>query len=205
MTTTSILALLRILIDCPHQTPWNDDNLNTLIFSEYRDLITEITRRNADYYVKSATVSSTANNEFTDLPTDCSILKKLVNSEGNTLPWLHNSQFTHGDTATEPTYFDVVGRHIWWNPKPDAIYAYTAYYHYVPTDLTAGATPELPPDFHDILAYGVAVKSRLAKEDDLKGYWETYQQKKDNLLHRVSVSQTNNPRRVLRMFDETES
>ena len=198
MTVTQIRSLLRVLIDEPHTAKWSDANLNALMFSEYRDLIGGITDRNAKYYLKSGAVSTVANNPFTALPSDCTLLNKLVNSDGETLEWLDSAQFNHTSTNAEPYKFDVTGRNIWWgDAAPDAVYSYTAYYHYIPTDLSAdGDIPELPPDMHDILAYGVAVKSRLAKEDDLSGYSKIYDMKLKKLMHRVGMSQTNNPRRV---------
>jgi len=205
MTVSSIRALLRVLIDQPSTNIWSTANLNTLIFSEYRNLINEITERNPDYYITSGSVSTTANVEFTDLPSTCTLLKKLTDSDGNTVKHNHDSQFDHTATSTEPLRFDVKGRKIWWNPKPDTVYTYTAYYHYQPTDLSADSdVPELPPNFHDILAYGAAVKSRLAKDEQIAEYMAIYEQKKQNLLHQIGISQTNNPRRVLRVYDADE-
>ena len=202
MTTTSILALLRILIDEPNTAKWTDANLYSLMYSEYRNICNEITRRNAKYYTKSGSIATIINNDYTDLPTDCTLINKIVDSDGNTMKWLDSSQFNHSSTNGAPAYFDVIGRYIWWGPgKPDAIYTYTAHYHYQPTDLIAGAVPELPPNFHDILAYGTAVNSRLAKEDNIREYMGIYQEKLDTLLHQISIPQTNNPRRVLHTYD----
>jgi hypothetical protein len=179
--------------------------LNTLIFSEYRDLCNAITERNPDYFVKSGTMVTIAANKFTALPSDCTIMKKLIDSDGNTVPYLHNSQFDHVAANTKQLRFDIVGRNVWWNPTPDAVYSYTAFYHYMPTDLSAdGATPELPPNYHDILAYGVAVNSRIAKEEQINEYLMQYERKKKMLLHQIGISQTNNSRRVLRAYDASE-
>jgi hypothetical protein len=205
MTVSTIRSLLRVLIDQPHLGVWSNTNLNTLIFSEYRDLCNAITERNPDYYTKSTSVVTIAANKFTALPSDCTIMKKLIDSDGNTTKWLHNSQFDHTSANAKPTRFDVVGRNIWWSPTPDAIYTYTAFHHYMPTDLSADSdTPELPPNFHDILAYGVAVNSRIAKEEQIDEYVMQYERKKKMLLHQIGISQTNNPRRVLRVYDESE-
>jgi hypothetical protein len=205
MTLLAIRNLLKVLIDEPTTAKWSNANLNHLIFSKYRDITAKITRRNADYYVTTGTVSTTANNEFTTLPATCTILKKLTDSEGNTLHWVPNSQFDHTAAAGTPTCFDVNGRKIWWGTTPDAIIAYTAYYHYMPTDLALdGDVPELPPNFHDILAYGVAVESRICKEDKIDEYAMIYNDKLDGLLHQVSISQTNNAKRVKRVYNADE-
>lgn len=205
MTLSSIRELLRDLIDQPSDGIWKNPKLNRLIFSQYREITSAITRRWADYYTTSGSISTTASSAYTDLPSTCTILKKIVDSDGNTKKWLHNSQFAHGDTSSEPSYFDVIGRKIWWSPTPDAVYTYTAYYHYQPTDLALDSSiPELPPNFHDILAYGVAVKTKLAKEDDIRSYQAIYNQKMDDLLHQISIPQTNNARRVLRTYDASE-
>jgi hypothetical protein len=202
MIVSSIRSLLRVLIDEPTTAKWSNANLNSLIFSEYRDLTSAITERSPDYYVKSASVATVASTDWTDLPSDCTLLKKLVNSEGETILWQRSSQFNHTADSSEPICFDVVGRHIWWSPQPDAVYSYTAYYHYMPTDLSGESdVPELPPNFHDILAYGTAVKSRMAKEDNIAQYHAIYQQKLGMLLHQIGISQTNFPRRVLKAVD----
>lgn len=205
MTVSQIRDLLRVLIDAPHQGVWTNTNLSTLIFSEYRDLCNAITERNPDYYVKSGTMATIASNKFTALPSDCTIMKKLIDSDGNTIRFLHNSQFDHTEANTKPLRFDIVGRNVWWNPTPDAVYSYTAFYHYQPTDLSGDSdTPELPPNFHDILAYGVAVNSRIAKEEKIDEYLMRYDRKKKMLLHQIGISQTNNSRRVLRAYDASE-
>ncbi len=205
MTLTQIRSVLRVIADCPYQTPWKDANLNTIIFSVYREVVNEITRRNPDYYITTDTVSTTASTEFSDLPGDCTILKKLTDSDGNTLNWVHNSQFDHTIAEAKPQRFDRAGSQVWWNPVPDAVYAYTAFYHYQPDDLSADSdVPDIPVNFHDILAYGAAVKARIAKEDKINEYMATYQGMLDNLLHQVSISQTNNARRVLRAYNIKE-
>jgi hypothetical protein len=202
MTTASIRGLLRVLIDEPTTAKWSNANLNTLIFSEYRDLTSAITERNPDYYIKSGSVATIANNKFTALPSDCTVMKKLTDSSGNTVRWVASSQFDHTASASTPTGAAIAGRNIWWNPVPDTVYTYTAYYHYQPTDLSGeNDVPELPPNFHDILAYGTAVKSRLAKDDQIADYYRIYMEKRDMLLHQIGVDQTNNPRRVNRAVD----
>lgn len=206
MTVTQIRSLLRILIDSPHTAIWSDANLNSLLFSEYRDLCNEITQHNPDYYTKStSSLLTIAANKFTALPSDCTIMKKIIDSNGNTVKYVHNSQFDHVAANTQPLRFDIVGRNVWWNPTPDAIYTYSAFYHYMPTDLSADSdVPELPPNFHDIIAYGVAVNSRIAKEENINEYMMQYERKKKMLLHQIGISQTNNSRRVLRAYDASE-
>ncbi len=206
MTVTAIISLLRIIIDAPHINTWSDANLIMLIASEYRDLIDAITERNADYYVKSAPIVTITNNKFTAIPSDCTLIKKIVDSSGNTVAFTHDSQFNHTDIATTPLRFDVKGQNIWWNPTPDAIYTYTAFYHYQPVDLSSGSNvPELPTGLHDILAYAVAINTRIAKEDKIDEYLMKYNKKLSRLLHRVSIPQTNNPRRVLHAYDSSEA
>jgi len=205
MTLATIRSLLKVLIDQPNTGIWSTANLNTLIFSEYRDICNEIIRRWPNYYITSSSIVTVASTSTTALPSSCTYLNKLVDSDGNTVNWVPSSQFDHTASNAEPEKFDVIGRNIWWNPTPDAIYTYTAYYSAMPTDLSAdGDTPILPPNFHDILAYGAAIKSRIAKEDKINEYVMLYDRMKDNLLHQISISQTNNARRVLRVYDASE-
>lgn len=206
MTVSQIRDLLKIIADIKGTSIWSTANLNSLIFSEYRNLCNEITGVWPDHFVKSSTVTTTANTDFTDLPSDCTILKKLVDSSGNTLRWVHNSQFDHSESHAEPTKFDVIGRKIWWGTTPDTTYTYTIFYHYQPADLTLDAdTPSaLPPNLHDVIAYGVAVNSKIAKDDNVRELWEQYNRRKDLLMHQIGIVQTNNARRVLRVYDSSE-
>jgi hypothetical protein len=206
MTVASIRSLLRVLIDQPVSTAiWSNANLNTLIFSEYRDICNAITERFPDYFETSSSVSTTANTATTALPTTCTYFKKLVNSSGETLHYIPMSQFNHTSANSGPTGFCIVGRNIWWTPTPDAVYTYTAYYNAMPTDLSGETdVPNLPPNFHDILAYAVAVNSRIIKDEDVRDIANKYNQKMGMLLHQIGVEQTNNARRVLRVYDESE-
>jgi hypothetical protein len=153
----------------------------------------------------TGTVVTVASTATTALPSGCTYPSKLVNSDGETVRYVPLSQFDHTSANTEPECFCINGRNIWWNPTPDAVYTYTIYYNAMPTDLAAdGDTPNLPPNFHDILAYGVAVNSRLAKDEQIRDFAYKYERKLEMLLHQISVEQTNNAPRVRRVYDETE-
>ena len=206
MTVSQIRDLLKIIADIKGTAIWSTANLNSLIYAEYRDLCNEIVNRWPDYFLTSASVSTVASNDFTNLPSDCITLKKIVDDDGNTLRWVHNSQFDHSETHAEPTKFDRVGSKIWWGTTPDAVYTFTAYYHNQPTDLSSDSdTPSaLPPNFHDILAYGAALHSKMAKDENIRELYEQYERRKELLLRQIGMVQTNNARRVLRVYDNSE-
>ena len=197
MTLTQIRAHLRRLIDEPNTAKWSDANLNALINDATREIYGEIIRRNPMYLYKSGTVTTTASSYFTDIPTDCILLNRLVNSDGEILPRVDTTQMSMDGTAGEPEGFAVVGPHIHWYPMADAAYAITAYYHYMPDDMaTDSSVPILPVGYHDILAYGAAIKCRTSKEDQIKEYIMLYGNKLELLLRAISVDQTNEAPRI---------
>ncbi len=205
MTVTQIRSLLRVLIDQPSTAIWSNSSLNSLIFSEYRDICNEIASRWPKYYITSSSVATTANTATTALPTSCTYFNKLVDSEGCVLAYLPSSQFDHTAANSKPLRYDIVGRNFWWNPTPDAIYTYTGYYNAMPTDLSGESdVPSLPPNFHDILAYAVAVNSKMVKDEDAQGVYARYERKKEMLLHQIGTTQTNNARRVTSAYDASE-
>ncbi len=206
MLVSEIRDLLKVLCDIKGTAIWSTANLNSLIFSEYRDICNEIARRWPNYYMTSSSVSTTANTASTALPTTCTYFSKLVDSDGNTLPYTPFSQFIHTTTNTKPEGYCISGRNFWWTPIPDTAYTYTAYFNAMPTDLSSdNDTPSLPPNFHDILAYGTAVNAKIAKEESVNEYMMQYERKKEMLLHQIGITQTNNAPRVLRVYDSSEN
>jgi hypothetical protein len=205
MTVSQIRALVKVLGDIKGTAIWSDANLNTLIYSEYRDICNEIVARWPKYYITSSSVATTANTATTALPTSCTYFNKLVDSEGCVLAYLPSSQFDHTAANSKPLRYDIVGRNFWWNPTPDAIYTFTGYYNAMPTDLSGETdVPSLPPNFHDILAYAVAVNSKMVKDEDARDIYSKYARKKEMLLHQIGITQTNNARRVSRVYDASE-
>jgi len=198
MTLAQLRARLRILIDSPHTAIWSDVNINDMLNDAYTDVINEIGQRYPKYYTKTGTVATVANNPFTALPSDCTTLNKLVDANGVPIVYTDSTKFALVDVGTgTPAGFDVAGRNIWWYPTPTAVASYTAYYHYLPASLSSDSSvPELPPNFHDIVCYGAAIKTRLAKEESLREYAEAYNSKLAMLLHQINIAQTNSPHRV---------
>ena len=197
MTLTEIRAYTRVLIDQPNTAIWSTTNLDLMINGAYRDVVSEILRRNPKYFHKSSTISSTASTPYTNLPSDCVIVNKIVNSEEETLPVMDLTQQNMDADHGEPTNIDITGPKVFWYPVPDAVYAFTIYYHYIPSDMTATSdTPVLPPGFHDIIAYGAAINSRMAKEEQLQEYMIRYEKKLQLLLHSIAVGQTNEAPRI---------
>jgi hypothetical protein len=205
MTVSQIRDLVKVLCDIKGTAIWSNANLNSLIFSEYRDICNEIAARWPKYYITSSSISTTANTATTALPTSCTYFNKLVKSTGETIKFCPSSQFDHTSSNSEPEKFDIIGRNFWWNPTPDAIYTYTGYYNAMPTDLSGESdVPSLPPNFHDILAYAVAVNSKMVKDEDAQGVFARYERKKEMLLHQIGITQTNNARRVTNVYDASE-
>lgn len=189
--------LLRIFIDQPHTGIWSNANLNTLINAAYREIVAEIMRRWPNYYHKESTITTTANTPYVDVPSDCVNVNKIINSSSETLARLDLTQMDFTESNGEPTNFAVTGPHVYFWPEPDAAYTFRIDYHYCPSDLSSDSSvPELPVLYQDILAYGAAVKSRIAKEESLPEYQMQYKNKLDMILHSVAIESTNETPRV---------
>ena len=196
MTLAEIRSYLRVIIDQPHTAIWSNANLNTLINGAYREVVGEILQRNPDYFVKTGTVTTVANTYHVSLPSDCMLLNKLVDSDGEALLEKNMRHMNLGENAGEPTHIYVTGSQVRFWPKPSSAIAYTAYYHYMPSDLTEATSPELPPGLHDILAWGAAIKCKTGKEEAINEYVLQFQQKLKVLLRMIMISTTNESPRV---------
>jgi hypothetical protein len=196
MTLSDIRAHWRLLVDEPTTVKWSSANANKLINDSYRTICQEIMRRWPNYFHKSSTVTTTASTRYTDLPSDCVFTNKILNSSNETLPTIADGDIDMDLTGT-PTSYAIRGPHIYWDSQPTAAETFTILYHYMPTDLTLDTdTPTLPPGYHDVLAYGAAVISRMAKEDKIQEYAMTYTNKLELLLRAISVEQTGEMPRV---------
>jgi hypothetical protein len=197
MTLSDLRTALRDIIDQPNTSIFGNTQLNRFINDALRDVYQEIITRNPMYLYKSSTVATTANSYFTALPSDCVAVNRLVNSNGETLARMYTSNMDMAESTAEPIYFSVVGPNIHWWPKPGAAYTFTIYYHYLPADLsTDSSSPTLPYGYHDIVAWGAAIKTRIAKEDKVREYYDTYGSKLQNLLRVISIDTTNEAPRV---------
>ena len=197
MTLSEIRDHVRRLIDQPHSAIWSDAKLNALINDAAREIYQEILRRHPKYLHKSSSISTTASTPYTSLPSDCVMVNKIVNSSNETLPRFDLTQMDTSESSTQPEGFDITGPNVFWWPTPNAVYAHTIYYNYIPTDMSADAnSPTLPYGYHDVVAYGAALKSRMIKDEQIREFMMLYENKLNLLLRAVAVGQTNEAPRV---------
>lgn len=197
MTLAELRAYWRVITDNPNTAVWGNTNVNLMLNGAYREIINEIMGRDPMYFHKSSTVSTTANTPYTDLPSDCVVINKIINSSEETLPYFDMTQQNMDEGHSQPTNFATTGPHIFWYPVPDSTYTFTIYYHYSPSDMSGDSdSPVLPPGYHDLVAWGAAINSRTAKEEQLQEYIMKYEKKLKLLLRTIMIKQTNEAPRI---------
>jgi hypothetical protein len=202
-TLSDIRTQVRDLIDQPNDGIFKNPQLNRIINDAAREVYQEILRRQPKYLHKSSTVSTTASTPYTDVPSDCVIINKIVNSSNETLAHIDLSSMDTTSSNGPPEGYEVTGPHIFWWPTPDAVYVHTIYYHHIPADMSADSdVPTLPYNCHDVISYGAAIKSRMSKEDKLNEYYAAYESKLSLLLHTIAVGQTNEAPRIKGAFHD---
>lgn len=197
MTLSELRTHFRYLVDQPYTAILGNTYANAIINDAAREIYQEILRRHPQYLHKSSSISTTASTPYTALPTDCVMVNKIINSSNETLPRFDLTQMDTTESSAQPVGFDITGPNVFWWPTPNAVYAHTIYYHYIPADMSADAnSPTLPYGYHDAVSYGAAVKSRMIKDEQIREFMMTYENKLNLLLRAVAVGQTNEAPRV---------
>lgn len=196
MTYTELIAHVRILIDQPNTVIWSDANIGALVNDSLRDIYQDIHRRCPKYLYKSASVATVASTYTTAVPSDCAMMDKIVNSSNETLPRLKTMQMDMAESSGEPEAYDIVGPNIFWFPKPNGAYTLTAYYSYMPANISGTTEPTLPYGYHDVVAWGAALKSRIIKDEQFREYTMIYQDKLSKLLRACMVDTLNEAPRI---------
>jgi len=146
-----------------------DTGLSTWLNDAYMQMCDEIIKVNPDYFVKSSTTATVADQQEYDLPSDFEkIVKVEVSIDGTwkrVLPMgdadirhITNSDTlnSQGFSTADPGYY-IIGDNIGIMPIPDTTTASALkiWYTYTPTELTTDATePSIPARYHHLLKYG---------------------------------------------------
>lgn len=147
-----------------------DTGLSTWINDAYMQLVDEIIKVNPDYFVKSSTTSTVADQQEYDLPSDWEKIimvnmqidgtwKRVLpmgDADIRHIPTHSNTTSSQGFSNADPQYY-IIGDNLGIMPIPDTTLAgaLKIWYSYTPTELTTDQTePAVPARYHHILKYG---------------------------------------------------
>jgi len=168
-TLSQLVTEFRQIIDQPNTAIVTAAMANREINKATNELYTLMLERNPRYFLTSSTISTTASTAFVNYPSDCVTPNKLLDSDSLTIPHRDLEAFDYYADSGEPTAWDTVGRRFIFSPIPDAVYTYTVYYTYMPTDMSANDdTPTFIPGYENIIALKAAINSQMIREEDVR-------------------------------------
>lgn len=199
MTRSELVTEYRQLIDQPTTAIISSTMANREINRAYREILGKIHACNYAFFLTSSTVTTTASTRFVDLPTDCVMPNKLIDSDNVELPYLSKEMFNFSADTGEPTGWDTAGRRLMFQPLPDAAYTYTIWYTYQPSDLSSDSSaPVIPPGFDDIIALKAAINSKMIKEEQvMEMVGMMYRERLRDLINVIGTDNTSGNRRVI--------
>ncbi len=155
----------RFLVDDKPGTLISDGDLNVLINMGIDKVAGEVRRLREDYFVQTATLSTTPGTRVYAFSSVAEALDKVrfIEIDGapynklRRLDWMkHKFEFSANQ---EPRFFYIIQKNIYLGPVPDGVYAYKLYYDqavsYPVTDATE--LPLIPEKFHDMVGIWAAL------------------------------------------------
>lgn len=174
MTRAEIIADLKVMIGNGIEV--SDGQLYQWVNDGYAQLIDEAMSINPDYFIKTATISTTTTANEYSLPADWEKISmvsvlisgtnyrlKPVDGVGFDANVLNNTSYTLSD----PRYY-LIGNKIGLLPIPSEVGTnnMTIWYVYTPAELTTDqAIPAIPSRYHGIIKYW-AYANYLDRDDD---------------------------------------
>ncbi len=207
-TRSELVTEFRQWIDQPHTAIVTSTMANYEINKAYKELIALINTWNDKFYLTTSTVTTTASTQYVSLPTDCVMVKRLVDSDGEELQHMNLDQFNYSLENGEPIYWDLAGRYIRFSPTPDAsTYVYTIYYTKMPAELSTDTTePEFIPGYEGLIAMKAAINSKLIREESTKEMAQmAYYEELKALRHAVITQYTGGGSRIIDSFYDMEN
>ena len=199
-TRSELVTEFRDWIDQPHTAIISPTVANREINRAYKQLVQMINSWNDKWYLTSSTITTTASTQYVSVPSDCVMVKKLVDSDGYELKHVDLERFDLSVANAEPCRWDKAGPYIRFNPIPDAsTYTYTIYYTKMPAELSSdSATPEFIPGYEGLIALKAALNSKRIRDEETQVLALTnYREDIENLRHAVMTQQTGGGSRAL--------
>jgi len=199
MTRSELVTEFRDWTDQPNTAIITAAMANREINRAYREIRGKINERNYRFYYTSTTVTTTAATPFVDMPSDCVLPNKLIDSDNNVLLQRDIEEFNHSLDTAEPERWDVAGRHLVFSPIPNSTYTYTLYYTYDPGDMDGDTdTPVFVPGYEDVIAIKAAINSKMIRDETVKDMAQNvYIERLISLLNAAGSPPTSASRRVI--------
>lgn len=207
-TRSELVTEFRQWIDQPNTAIITPTMANYEINKAYRELIALINSWNEKFYLTSGTVTTTVSVQYVSVPTDCIMVKRLVDSSGYTLPHKNLDQFDYSLANAEPAFWDSAGRYIRFSPTPNAsTYVYTIYYTKMPSELSGdSSTPEFVPGYEGLIALKAAINSKTIRDESTRELAQlAYFEELKALRHVVVTQYTGGGSRILDSEYELEN
>lgn len=199
-TRSELVTAFRDWVDQQHIGTIGTTIANREINRAYRQLIQMISAWNDRFYLKSGTITTTSGTQYVAVPSDCVMVKRLVDSDNDDLRHSDVDNFDLSLDNGTPVLWDKTGQYIRFNPTPSTSTAtYTIYYTYMPAELSAdGSTPEFVPGYEDLIALKAAINSKMIRDEEVREMAQlSYLEDVKNLRHAVMTQQTGGGRRVI--------
>ena len=198
-TRSQLVTEFRDWIDQPNTAIVSATMANREINRAYMQLAQMISAWNDRFYLTTASISTTASTQYVAVPSDCSMVKRLIDADSDELRHTDIEQFDLSLDNGEPICWDKAGPYIRFNPIPSAVYAYTIYYTKMPAELSADAsTPEFIAGYEGIIALKAAINSKMIRDEQTRDMAQmVYLEDVRNLRHAVMTQQTGGARRVI--------
>ena len=198
-TLSQLVTEYRQIIDQPNQGIVTPAMANRDINRATNELYTLMLERNPRYFITSSTISTVAATAFVAYPSDCVTPNRLLDSDSLELTHKDMETFNYYAASGEPTSWDTVGRRFIFTPVPDAVYTYTVYYTYMPTEMSATSdTPTFIPGYENIIALKAAINSQMIREENVRDKVQfEYVSSLSAFLNAVASAPTSASRRVI--------
>jgi len=199
-TRSELVTEFRDWIDQPNTAIISSTMANREINRAYKQLAAMIASWNDRYYLTTSTITTTVSVQYVEVPSDCVMVKRLIDSDKYELKHVDIEQFDLSLANGEPVRWDKTGQYIRFNPTPDAsTYTYTIYYTKHPAELSTDASaPDFVPGQEGIIALKAALNSKMIRDEDTRAMAQlTYAEDLKSLRHAVITSHTGGGHRVI--------
>jgi len=208
MNRGEIRSLVRGYLNEPFASFWTDAELNTYINIAIRKATDTIKNLSRHHFTTRATFSTTAGQEYYQLPATCKDVKLItvINSDGIEVPvyfatWPDPFKTTDSALGPGSTAGDlvntvwIVGGSLRMVPIPQSVFTMRIYFEARINNMTADADiPTFDEDYHDMAGKWAAIEARAKNKEssaDLLALWQVREQDCiRDLFHRVPAPAT---------------
>lgn len=196
MTRAELRQAVRDMLGEQYSGNFSTAALNRYINRAYRQLVMDIQHSFAEYFITTSTITTTANSAYITLPTNCVMVKKIYDSDGDELLVYRQTDFDSTDTGT-PEYFTIEGIKLKLYPIPTSAISYTLVYHYLPTSLAYDTDAvDFPIGYEELIADYATILASYQDDANMRDFKMNFERNKKNMLQGIKTRQTRDTRHV---------